>query len=413
MSGLKKPSIPSWQLQQQTPKSDDTQEEQSESSVAAADDKKPIDRQDLLDQASKFLEDESIRDATTDRKISFLESKGLSNDEIQKLLGVSRNPEAVDSSATTSTASSEVKNTSELSKDSNPSPSSSASPSNLSQTPSSAAAPSQPRANNVPPIITYPEFLYEAQKPPPLVSLSSVLYTIYAASGIAASIYGASEFLVKPMVASLTTARHDLAETTQHNLDTLNKKLEENVSTVPPAALTRTHPSSDDGKDEDSAESVTSDPTELFHRDIATQTTPDLETTPTSTATTEDDKEPSSAEKAVAKHLNRLQHMVSQLHEARTAETRVDSAYSEARDRVSELHTYLDSLTYSAPTYLNSSLYGMHNDNSSGDGKKSGISSGEEDAISAFRAEVRSVKGTLLSARNFPSGGAGYRFRSS
>jgi Pex14 N-terminal domain len=48
-------------------------------------------RTELLEQASRFLEDDGIRDAPTSRKVAFLESKGLANDEIQKLLGVSRN----------------------------------------------------------------------------------------------------------------------------------------------------------------------------------------------------------------------------------------------------------------------------------------------------------------------------------
>ena len=403
MTGAKKPSIPSWQVQHQ-PSKRDTPEENSKPSAAA--DETTTDRQSLLDDASKFLEEESIRDAPTDRKVTFLESKGLTSDEIQKLLSVTRNPESNNSANSASTASSD-ESTHETPK----APSSSASPSFPSQAPSTAI-PDQRPSRDIPPIITYPEFLYEAQKPPPLVSLKSVLYTIYATSGIAASIYGASEFLVKPMVASLTTARHDLAETAQDNLEQLNKKLEENVSTIPPAASAKAHRSAaEEEKDEENTESVASDPTELFHRDIATQTSPELETAPEPASIT-DGNQPSKAKEAVAKHLKRLQSITSQLHEARTAEARVDSANSEARDRLTELHTYLDSLTYSAPTYLNSNLYGMYGDTSR-DSKKGGISSGEEDAIAAFKTEVRSVKGALLSAKNFPSGGVGYRFRNS
>ena len=407
MSAPKKPSIPSWQVQHQPSKNDTTKESSKPS--AGADDQPSTDRQSLLDDASKFLEEESIRNAPIDRKIAFLESKGLTNDEIQKLLGVTRNPETNDSANTASTTLTEEKSMPAMSSKTSPL---SGSPSTVSETPKTSAHDQRP-SRDIPPIITYPEFLYEAQKPPPLVSLKSVLYTIYAASGIAASIYGASEFLVKPMVASLTTARHDFAETAQDNLEQLNKKLEENVSTIPPAASAKSHRSAaeDEEKDEDNAESVASDPTELFHRDIATQTSPEMETVPDLTSTA-DKGGPSKAEKAVAKHLKRLQNITSQLHEAKTAEARVDSATSEARDRLSELHTYLDSLTYSAPTYLNSNLYGMYGDVSK-DSKKSGISSGEEDAIAAFKTEVRSVKGALLSAKNFPSGGVGYRFRSS
>ncbi|KAL1956948.1 hypothetical protein VTO42DRAFT_6695 [Malbranchea cinnamomea] len=404
MAGSGKPSIPTWQLQQQS-SNGAGQEEVPKLSAPADGQVSAVDRQSLLDQASKFLEDESIRDAPTERKIAFLESKGLTNSEIQNLLGVSRNPDASGSAGAESTESSGNENALQEPKKVKPS-------SQLSQSQTSAAAAQgEPRSRDLPPIITYPEFLYQAQKPPPLVTLRSVLYTIYGASGLAASIYGASEFLVKPMVASLTSARHDLAETTQRNLEKLNIKLEANVSTIPPSALTKTHRSN--GKDEDGAESVTSDPTELFHRDIATQTTPDLGATSSSSSSTgtANGPETSNAEKVVNKHLSRLQNISYQLREVQTAESRVDATYNDARDRLAEFHTYLDSLTYSSPTYINQNLYGVYNDDAARDGKKSGMSSGEEDAIAAFKAEVRGMKGTLLSAKNFPSGAPGYRFK--
>ena len=45
----------------------------------------------LLEQASKFLQDKSVRDAPNEQKIAFLDSKGLKMDEIGKLLGISDN----------------------------------------------------------------------------------------------------------------------------------------------------------------------------------------------------------------------------------------------------------------------------------------------------------------------------------
>lgn len=45
-------------------------------------------RASLLDQAAQFLQDDDIRDAPIDRKIAFLESKGLSSLEIEELLAV-------------------------------------------------------------------------------------------------------------------------------------------------------------------------------------------------------------------------------------------------------------------------------------------------------------------------------------
>ena len=45
----------------------------------------------LVDQASKFLQADEVKDAPVKRKISFLESKGLSKHEVNDLLGLSQN----------------------------------------------------------------------------------------------------------------------------------------------------------------------------------------------------------------------------------------------------------------------------------------------------------------------------------
>lgn len=47
----------------------------------------------ILEQASKFLDDAQIKDASDERKYEFLEQKGLTNDEIQKLIAESRSKE--------------------------------------------------------------------------------------------------------------------------------------------------------------------------------------------------------------------------------------------------------------------------------------------------------------------------------
>jgi hypothetical protein len=41
----------------------------------------------LLEQASRFLDDPAIRDAPRERKVTFLESKGVRSEEIEELLG--------------------------------------------------------------------------------------------------------------------------------------------------------------------------------------------------------------------------------------------------------------------------------------------------------------------------------------
>jgi len=50
--------------------------------------------QNTLETAKRFLEEDDIRDAPTDKKIAFLESKGVKSEDIQRLLGISSNAEA-------------------------------------------------------------------------------------------------------------------------------------------------------------------------------------------------------------------------------------------------------------------------------------------------------------------------------
>ncbi|KAK2777712.1 hypothetical protein FQN52_002989 [Onygenales sp. PD_12] len=384
-------SIPSWQLPAGNAPSDTTAAPANTETEKADSPSKET----LLEQASRFLDDESIRDAPTDKKIAFLESKGLQNDDIQKLLGISRNPEATNSDTIASTTDL-VK--SETTPTQTPQPNTPAATTSAPQATSNQPAPTSAS----PPIITYPEFLLQASKPPPLVTFQGVLYTLYGAAGLAATIYGASQYLVTPMLGALTGARHELAETAQSNLKTLNEKLEDTVSVIPPMKSSLT--SSDEAEQHlDDADSITSDPTELFHRDIATQTSPELsQSTSTSTPSSENSETNtiSASERAMNNHVKRLESIKSQLNEVQTDEDHAGKSHANARDRMTELQTYLDSLMYSSPPYLGSNLYGIPNgDGISGNGSK------EEDAIAAFKTEIRSVKGTLLSARNFPAGG--------
>lgn len=85
-SGQKKPGVPSWQLKlkETAPTEADTETEPSRETIVA--------------QAKKFLEEDEVQNASTDKKIAFLETKGLTGAEIQELLGVTRNTEASASS---------------------------------------------------------------------------------------------------------------------------------------------------------------------------------------------------------------------------------------------------------------------------------------------------------------------------
>ncbi|OJD26841.1 hypothetical protein ACJ73_01762 [Blastomyces percursus] len=394
----KAPAIPSWQL----PHADSTASNPAAADNALNEDKEKAEstaRETLIEQASRFLEDESIRDAPTDKKVAFLESKCLNNEDIQKLLGVSRNPEATSAGSTspstdsfkTLTPSSQSPQITQID---SPGPSSHPCRSNNQNPPTTASS--------SPPIITYPEFPLHTQKPPPLVTLQGVLYTLYGAGGLAATLYGASQFLINPMLADLSRARHELAETARRNLCTLNENLEKTVSSIPTVAQSSSQ-QNQQSVDDDAASNA-SDPTELFHRDIATQTSPDLLTSATPPVM----DGLSSPEKTVDAHVDRLQSISSRLTDYLSEEDTSGIIHGGTEKSLGELKNYLDGLIYSNPSsYLGSNLYGIYNDTSGSmrsDGTFGGASK-EEDAIAAFKAEIRSVKGTLLSARNFPAGG--------
>ena len=83
-----KAGVPSWQLQKGA-----EAEENEEDTKLETQTEEPS-RTELVESAKKFLEEDEVKDATTDKKIAFLESKGLKNEEIEQLLGVGRNVEA-------------------------------------------------------------------------------------------------------------------------------------------------------------------------------------------------------------------------------------------------------------------------------------------------------------------------------
>lgn len=412
----KPPSIPSWQRQSGAAPVDESSH--SPASSPSADDA-PSSRSELVEQAARFLEDEAIRGSPTDRKISFLESKGLNTEEIDQLLGVSRNDEASSEPSATSEQSQQEHSISTSTPSEQPLPSTKPSPSTSTMpapqsTPTAATTttttttPSASR--DVPPIITYPEFLVQPANPPPLVTMQRIIYTVYGAAGLAASIYGASEYLVKPMLATLTDARHDLFTTASENLKQLNEKLESSVSEIP-AQLNASKPSATEDVDDDN-DSVTSDPTELFHRDMGTQTSPSVTSTSLETALKESQDGESKADtpvRAVTGHMSRIEAIQKQLNEVNDVERESNTLDDSMRSSLTDLHHYLDGLIYAAPVYTaGSASYGVFASGTpNGSGLSTGVRKSEDEAIANFKAEIRGVKGALLSARNFPASRGG------
>lgn len=374
-----KKSIPDWQQQPEN-KSEAQSHAQAQAGNQSTDTttagSKEADRSELLAQARTFLSHEDIRDATTESKISFLEEKGLTNTEIHELLGISRNEIA---------ASDVSLETAQPTED----PSSSTTSANIADgTPSSR------------PIITYPEFLLHASKPPPLITPTRVLNALYASSVVGATLYGASKFVLQPMFDSLSEARHELFETTKEQLEPLNEKLEGAVSRIPPAAQAsnigheRRIAAHTDDLDDNS--SIASDPTEMFHRDIGVQTSPPdspglspVESgAPSATATSE-------KLSTLRGHLNVL--LVS-------SSTQLD-ATEKAKAELKQTSLYLDQLRYGSGGTGYGALSGDDGWRNQVFGSKVAEANKRTDAVDDFKADIRAMKGTLLSARNFPRGG--------
>jgi hypothetical protein len=89
----KKGGVPSWQLKP----SDASQEVKNEGQDTAQ--QQTPSRASVIENARRFLLEDEVRNAPTDKQVSFLESKGLESHEIQELLGVTRNVGATGSNS--------------------------------------------------------------------------------------------------------------------------------------------------------------------------------------------------------------------------------------------------------------------------------------------------------------------------
>lgn len=361
-------------------------------------------RAELLSQASEFLLHPDIKDASTDKKISFLETKGLTNTEIHSLLGISRN----DSTSSSSSASSSS------------SPSEPPPPPSTSSALTQAEQSSRSTSPSAPPIITYPEFLLHASSPPPLITTPRLLTTLYISALVSGSVYVANKLLFSPMLEDLTTARHTLYTSTQENISTLNEKLSSTVSVIPPDGKEGQVKGDKDDKD-DGESSIASDPSELFSRDAGVQTSPsDLvpglsqSANPFWGATAQATQNPRIHQQ------NKLKELHKNLEEVSESSTDALDADTEARARMSELKGMLEDMAYGRGS---GGLSGLRSGGTSGgfdlrtmsaDGP-GGMWTGKkeesgEDEVAKMRAEIKSFKGLLLSARSFPAGnGVGRR----
>jgi Pex14 N-terminal domain len=344
-----------------------------------------------LEHARRFLDDVSIKNAPRDRKREFLETKGLTPEQIEQLL-------TTDSQQQQDNSSVEDMKTVHDSTTSNDYDSLQKQP---EQPPPPQSAPTETSRNptsDVPPIITYPEFLLKPQKPPPLVTVDRLTTAAYALAGLSALTYGASKYLVQPMLEALVDARHDLSITAQDSLSKLNSKLESSVSHVPYIPpLNNTNQSTYPDPD---TESIDSDPTELFHRDIATQTSP-ARSRSSSHSTTNPLQTPTDLQ------TTRLASLHSSLRSLLFSTT-THFSQDHLSKSLTELQTVIDKLHSSSSEYIDSAYASNYSYQNTSTSKKKQAE--QESQAVRVKADIRALKGAFLSSRNFPTARAAVPF---
>lgn len=236
-----------------------------------------------------------------------------------------------------------------------------------------------------PPIITYPEFLVEAHKPPPLITPTRVLNTLYAAGGLATILYAASKYIINPMVDNLSESRHEFLTHSQSKVDVLNERLSKLVSKQPGTKGASSEV-------DDDTDSEISDPTELYHRDMGTQT----EAPPEPKSLIVENNEKDHVEWAT----NGLKIIESHMNEMADASDKSGEAHKDRLEKMNNLRHYLDQLIYGTvggPLWTEDSIKNAYGNGTTGTESKK-----EDDAIEELKKEIRGVKGVLLSAKRFP-----------
>lgn len=361
-----------------------------------------------LERAKRFLQDDAVRDASREKKAEFLASKGIAQADIQNLLdGEEAATDQLQQQQPQQQATSLV-----------PSSSSPLAPAAQAQEESAYDNTQRDTNNNKPdhhhhpPIVTYPEFLTKPAKPPPLITAAGLANALGAVAGLSAAVYGATKYLVSPMVASLTEARVDFHENAHKHLAHLVDKLEHAVSEIPAtyhhhhhtknssAAAAAAGGGGDARGDKDDDASSYDDPTELFHRDVGVQTSPPASPVAAQqlpyNAYNSSDSPPSQQKPTPAETTQYQADRLARISLA--ARTLAADTVAQADDWAATkavldaLGGDLHALTYPPESFGMGSSY-MY-----------GTARNEpDDEIKKAKTNIRSVKGVLLSTRSFPA----------
>ncbi|KAI1353195.1 peroxisomal membrane anchor protein conserved region-domain-containing protein [Xylaria sp. FL0043] len=335
-----------------------------------------------LEHARRFLDNESVKAAAPEEKRAFLKSKGLGDAQIDQLLDES--PTAATESPAASDEGDHKTGDPPDTREEVPLASAGNSSSGVSPTSdTSSSSETSSTSDSPPPIITYPEFLTKPQRPPPLITPSRLTNILAVSSGVWALLYGISGLVVKPMADNLNEARAEYYHHVNEKLSQLVEKLEGAVSEVPykngkPLRFQNQDRANDD------IESVTSDPTELFHRDVGTQTSPPPSVYETNTNTND--------EKPVDAQARRLSAISASLRELTLMHTQKAESSADLRSTIGQIRDQVDKLAY--PPIQDFSTYG---------GFGYGQSADPDDEFKRTKDAIRSVKGLFLSSRSFPA----------
>lgn len=345
-----------------------------------------------LEQARIFLQDESVRESSRDKKIEFLKSKGLGEADINTLLDETDARETAPATTTPAAAAATTAGVQHASK----------AETRTGPVQETSTALSNPDfKTDQPPIITYPEFLTKPAKPPPLITASGLLNSLGIVAGLSTFVYGATKYLVSPMVDNLTEARVDFHETANKNLSQLVEKLEHAVSEIPEsyhtagkraALATTTHAEYTDAADDDA--SSYDDPTELFHRDIGVQTspppTPGGLSYPTAGTAAAGGSNKHSSAVTTQQQADKMGRLITSIRDLSTDLASQADGFGETKNVLDDFGRDLHTLTYPPESF------GV------GSGYLYGTARNEpEDEIKKVKSNIRSVKGVLLSTRSF------------
>jgi hypothetical protein len=183
------------------------------------------------------------------------------------------------------------------------------------------------------------------------------------------------------MVDTLNDSRSEYYDHVNSKVGTLVERLEGVVSEVPykNGAVVKSDVEIEN-------ESNYDDPTELFHRDVGTQTTPEVPSASFASAADE--------ESTVDRQSRQLAELTSALKDLEGMYTSRAETSSKIFDSLREIREDVDKLAYPpVPDY--SSFYGSI-------GYGAGRTSEPDDEYKKTKDAIRSVKGVFLSSRNFP-----------